>query len=243
MFNAHYRLEKNSIALAIGIVVVSSIGGLVEIAPLFTIDQTVEAAPDMRVYTPLELVGRNIYMREGCYACHSQMIRTLRDEVERYGPYSLAVESKYDHPMLWGSKRTGPDLARVGGKYSDDWHVMHLRNPRDVVPESVMPAYRWLERNELDLDAMPKHLKTLARLGVPYTPAMIENAASDAKAQASPDGDGVQGLQERYGEKTNVRSFDGNPKRLTEMDALVAYLQILGKLTDAAHRASKAQLE
>src|SRR3546814_11262207 len=121
MFGAHYKLERHSIGLAIAIIIVASIGGLVEIVPLFTIDETVEAAPDMRVYTPLELAGRNIYMREGCYACHSQMIRTLRDEVERYGPHSLAVESQYDHPMLWGSKRPGPDLARVGGQYSDDW--------------------------------------------------------------------------------------------------------------------------
>ena len=147
MFGLHYRLERKAIGLVLAIIGVASIGGIVEIAPLFTIHQTVEDAPDMRVYTPLELAGRNIYIREGCYACHSQMIRTLRDEVERYGPYSLAVESKYDHPMLWGSKRTGPDLARIGGKYSDEWHVAHLINPRDVVPESVMPSYRWLLRN------------------------------------------------------------------------------------------------
>ena len=129
MFGFHYRLERKAIGLVLAIIGVASIGGIVEIAPLFTIRQTVEDAPDMRVYTPLELAGRNIYIREGCYACHSQMIRTLRDEVERYGPYSLAVESKYDHPMLWGSKRTGPDLARIGGKYSDEWHVAHLINP------------------------------------------------------------------------------------------------------------------
>ena len=129
MFGFHYRLERNAIGFVLAIIVVASIGGIVEIAPLFTIHQTVEDAPDMRVYTPLELAGRNIYIREGCYACHSQMIRTLRDEVERYGPYSLAVESKYDHPMLWGSKRTGPDLARIGDKYSDDWQVAHLDQP------------------------------------------------------------------------------------------------------------------
>ena len=146
MFGFHYRLERKAIGFVLAIIGVASIGGIVEIAPLFTIHQTVEDAPDMRLYTPLELAGRNIYIREGCYACHSQMIRTLRDEVERYGPYSLAVESKYDHPMLWGSKRTGPDLARIGGKYSDEWHVAHLNNPRDVVPESIMPAYGWLER-------------------------------------------------------------------------------------------------
>jgi len=203
MFGTHYRLERKSVGFALGIILVASIGGLVEIAPLFTIDETVETAPDMRTYTPLELAGRNIYIREGCYACHSQMIRTLRDEVERYGPYSLAVESKYDHPMLWGSKRTGPDLARIGGKYSDQWQVAHLMNPRDV--------------------------------GVPYTDAMIAHATEDAIAQANPDGD-TAGLTERYGKATHVRTFDGNPETVTEMDALVAYLQILGQLTDAAHK-------
>src|SRR5262244_780776 len=169
MFGFQYWLERKAVLFALCIVLVASIGGLVEIAPLFTIHQTVEDAPDMRVYTPLELAGRNIYVREGCYACHSQMIRTLRDEVERYGPYSLAVESKYDHPMLWGSKRTGPDLARVGDKYSDEWHVAHLINPRDVVPESVMPAYRWLSRTTLAMDDLPMHLAAQRALGVPYT--------------------------------------------------------------------------
>ena len=169
MAEFHRKIERNAMGFVLAIVVVASIGGFVEIAPLFTIDETVESAPDMRVYTPLELAGRNIYIREGCYACHSQMIRTLRDEVERYGPYSLAVESKYDHPMLWGSKRTGPDLARVGGKYSDAWHVAHLINPRDVVPESVMPKYGWLRRNPLEIDDLGAHLTALRRVGVPYT--------------------------------------------------------------------------
>ena len=169
MAEFHRKIERNAMGFVLAIVVVASIGGFVEIAPLFTIDETVEDAPDMRVYTPLELAGRNIYIREGCYACHSQMIRTLRDEVERYGPYSLAVESKYDHPMLWGSKRTGPDLARVGGKYSDAWHVAHLINPRDVVPESVMPKYGWLQRNALEIDDLGAHLTALRRVGVPYT--------------------------------------------------------------------------
>ena len=235
MFKTHYKLERHSIGLAIAIIIVASIGGLVEIAPLFTIDETVEDAPDMRVYTPLEVAGRDIYMREGCYACHSQMIRTLQDEVERYGPYSLAVESQYDHPMLWGSKRTGPDLARVGGKYSDHWHVAHLDNPRDVVPESVMPAYPWLLRNSLKIDNLDLHLRALQRLGVPYTDEMIANAPADAYGQAVPDSDRAAGVAERYGEETNIRSFDGNPDRVSEMDALVAYLQILGRLTDAAY--------
>jgi cytochrome c oxidase cbb3-type subunit 2 len=231
----HRKIERSAIGFMLAILGVASIGGLVEIAPLFTIHETVEDAPDMRVYTPLELAGRNIYIREGCYACHSQMIRTLRDEVERYGPYSLAVESKYDHPMLWGSKRTGPDLARVGEKYSDAWQVAHLDNPRDVVPESIMPAYRWLMRNSLEAEDLSLHLKALRTVGVPYTDEMIANATADALGQAAPDSSFAAGVSERYGAATHVRDFDGDPERLTEMDALVAYLQILGQLTDAAH--------
>ena len=236
----HRKLERTAIGFVLAIVGVSAIGGMVEIAPLFTIDETVEEAPDMRVYTPLELAGRAIYMREGCYACHSQMVRTLRDEVERYGPYSLAVESSYDRPMLWGSKRTGPDLARLGGKYSDAWHVAHLVNPRDVVPQSVMPRYGWLQRDALRIDDLGRHLSAMQRLGVPYTDAMIENAGADAMGQATPESGYAAGVAERYGEATNIRVFDGEPGRLTEMDALVAYLQILGRLTDAAHAAGAA---
>jgi cytochrome c oxidase cbb3-type subunit 2 len=236
MFGFHYRLERKSVGLVLMIVAVASVGGLFEIAPLFTIHQTVEDAPNMRVYTPLELAGRNIYIREGCYACHSQMIRTLRDEVERYGHYSLAVESKYDHPMLWGSKRTGPDIARLGGKYSDEWHVVHLNNPRDVVPESVMPAYAWLSRTELRTDDLTNHLKAQRAVGVPYTDDMIANAAADAYGQASPESTQAEGVAKRYGKDTNVRPFDGKPNQLTEMDALVAYLQILGRLTDVAEK-------
>jgi cytochrome c oxidase cbb3-type subunit 2 len=236
MFGFHYRLERKAIGLVLAIIGVASIGGIVEIAPLFTIHQTVEQAPGMRVYTPLELAGRNIYIREGCYACHSQMIRTLRDEVERWGPYSLAVESKYDHPMLWGSKRTGPELARLGGKYSDEWHVAHLNNPRAVVPESIMPAYAWLSRTALRTDDLGAHLKAMRAVGVPYTDDMIANAPADAFAQAAPDSPGAEGVTKRYGAETNVRAFDGVPATLTEMDALVAYLQILGRLTDAAHK-------
>jgi cytochrome c oxidase cbb3-type subunit II len=241
MFGLHYRLERKAIGLVLAIIGVASIGGLVEIAPLFTIHQTVEAAPDMRVYTPLELAGRNIYIREGCYACHSQMIRTLRDEVERYGPYSLAVESKYDHPMLWGSKRTGPDLARIGEKYSDAWHVAHLNNPRDVVPVSIMPPYAWLGRTDLRTDDLGAHLKAMRAVGVPYTDDMIASAAADAYGQATPDAPDAEGVTARYGKATAVRAFDGMPGRLTEMDALVAYLQILGRLTDAAHKTMAAK--
>jgi cytochrome c oxidase cbb3-type subunit 2 len=243
MADFHRKLERSAIGFVLAIIGVSAIGGFVEIAPLFTIDETVETAPDMRVYTPLELAGRNIYTREGCYACHSQMIRTLRDEVERYGPYSLAVESQYDHPMLWGSKRTGPDLARVGGKYSDAWHVAHLVNPRDVVPESVMPRYGWLQRNALRTDDLGRHLAAQRTLGVPYTEDMVANAVTDAAGQADPDGDDAAGVKQRYGEATNIRAFDGNPDNLTELDALVAYLQILGKLTDAAHRQTASSKE
>ena len=241
LFKAHYNLEKNSIALVVGIILAASVGGLVEIAPLFTIDETVETLDDMRVYTPLELAGRNIYIREGCYACHSQMIRTLRDEVERYGPYSLAAESQYDHPMLWGSKRTGPDIARLGGKYSDDWHVAHLINPRAVVPSSIMPAYPWLATATLAVGDLGAHLTAQRRLGVPYTDAMIANAARDAAAQANPDGD-TAGVTERYGEATTLRQFSGTP-RLTEMDALVAYLQVLGQLTQAPYAADAARVQ
>lgn len=239
----HRKIERSAIGFVLAIVVVSSIGGFVEIAPLFTINETVEDAPDMRVYTPLELAGRNIYIREGCYACHSQMIRTLRDEVERYGPYSLAVESKYDHPMLWGSKRTGPDLARIGGKYSDAWHVAHLINPRDVVPESVMPKFGWLQRNALRVEDLGNHLRAIRRVGVPYTDEMIENATEDASGQANPDGSFAAGVMERYGAATQVRTFDGDPSTITEMDALVAYLQIVGRLTDAAKKQEAAQVE
>jgi cytochrome c oxidase cbb3-type subunit 2 len=240
MFGLHYWLERKSILFALCIVGVASIGGLVEIAPLFTIHQTVEDAPDMRVYTPLELAGRNIYVREGCYACHSQMIRTLRDEVERYGHYSLAVESKYDHPMLWGSKRTGPDLARVGGKYSDEWQVAHLNNPRQLVPESVMPNYARLGRTRLRVDDLGEHLRAMRAVGVPYTDDMIAYANADAYGQSAPDSPLAEGVTKRYGEATNVRAFDGNPGELTEMDALVAYLQVLGHLTDAAAKSAMA---
>ena len=232
IFRSMYRLERYSLGLAAAIVIAGGIGGAVEIAPLFTIDETVEDAPDMRLYTPLEQVGRDIYLREGCYTCHSQMIRTLRDEVDRWGPYSLAVESKYDHPMLWGSKRTGPDLARVGGKYSDAWHFAHLYYPRDVSPDSVMPAYRWLSRRQAELDDLPVRLATLRTVGVPYTDEQIENAVQDARGQVNPDGDHAEGLIERYGEATNVRNFDGQGGGPTEMDAMIAYLQVLGQLID-----------
>lgn len=243
MFGLHYRLERSAMGLVAFIIIVASIGGFVEIAPLFTIDETVEKAEDMRVYTPLEVAGRNIYIREGCYACHSQMIRTLRDEVDRYGPYSLAVESQYDHPHLWGSKRTGPDLARLGNKYSDEWHVAHLYNPRDLVPSSKMPAYRWLMRDQLRIDDLGDHLKALRAVGVPYTDEQIAHASRDAYGQANPDSSEASGVAERYGDATNIRAFDGNQGPLTDMDALVAYLQVLGNLTDVAHTSPQNEVE
>lgn len=235
MLKLHYNLERVSIGLVVAIIGVASIGGIVEIAPLFTIDETVEVPDDMRPHTPLELAGREIYMREGCYACHSQMIRRLADERDRYGTYSLSAESAYDHPMLWGSKRTGPDLARIGGKYSDAWHVAHLVYPRAVVPSSIMPAYPWLATTRLDFSTLDGNLTTLARLGVPYSDEMIANAVRDAQAQARPDSAAADEVVARYGEEIALRAFDGDPGRVTEMDALVAYLQSLGTLTRAAH--------
>jgi cytochrome c oxidase cbb3-type subunit 2 len=229
MFN-HGKIERSALLLLVLILITVSIGGLVEIVPLYTIESTIEPVKGVRPYSPLELAGRNIYIREGCYVCHSQMIRPFRDEVERYGHYSLAAESMYDHPFQWGSKRTGPDLARVGGKYSDDWHVAHLVNPRDVVPESVMPPYAFMAGRPLGYDDIAAHLHTNLTVGVPYTDAMIEAAAADLRAQADPDGD-HEGLLERY-PKAAVGDLDGDPRRLTEMDAIVAYLQILGRMVD-----------
>ncbi len=236
----HEVLEKNSILLLIAILVVVSIGGLVQIVPLYYLKSTIEDVKGMRPYTPLELAGRNIYIREGCYVCHSQMIRSLRDEVERYGHYSLAAESKYDHPFQWGSKRTGPDLARVGNKYSDDWHRQHLIDPRSVVPQSIMPGYPFL-MTELDYSNIADHLRTNAALGVPYTPEMIKNAKADLETQVNPDSDAVEDFQKRY-PKAQVRNFDGDPTRITEMDALIAYLQMLGTLVDFKAYDEKANL-
>jgi cytochrome c oxidase cbb3-type subunit 2 len=225
----HKRIERNVTILAVLAFVTVAIGGIVEIAPLFWIDSTIERVEGVRPYTPLELTGRNIYVREGCYSCHSQMIRPFRDETERYGHYSLAAESMYDHPFQWGSKRTGPDLARVGGRYSDEWHVQHLRDPRAVVPESIMPGYAFLSERELRGD-MRAHLQAQAGVGVPYDTASIAAANDDLRNQATPDADHRQ-LFARY-PRSQARDFDGDPSRLTEMDALVAYLQMLGTLVD-----------
>ena len=225
----HGRFERRAIRFALAILIVISAGGLVEIAPLFALENTVEKVAGMRSYTPLELAGRGVYIREGCYVCHSQQIRPFRDEVERYGPYSLAAESMYDHPFQWGSKRTGPDLARLGARYSDDWHVRHLINPRDVVPASIMPPYGFLAATPLPTERIERLMRTHRTVGVPYTEEQLANARADLLAQANPEADGA-GLAGRY-PKSQQRNFDGRPG-LTEMDALVAYLQMLGTLAE-----------
>jgi cytochrome c oxidase cbb3-type subunit 2 len=230
LYRLHSKAEQRGLFLSVCILATVSIGGIVEIAPLFSIESTIERVQGVRPYSPLEQVGRNIYIREGCYTCHSQMIRPFRDEVERYGHYSLAAESMYDHPFQWGSKRTGPDLARIGGKYSNQWQVAHLVNPRDVVPESVMPTYAFLLEKDLNTTDIAQHLEALRAVRVPYTDEQIQQARADLVAQASVDGD-HEAVQTRY-PKAAVGDFDGQPNRLTEMDALVAYLQILGRMVD-----------
>jgi cytochrome c oxidase cbb3-type subunit 2 len=241
LWQKHWILEKNSILLLIGILTVIAIGGLVEVVPLFYLKSTIETVDGMRPYTPLELAGRNIYVSEGCYLCHSQMIRALRDEVERYGHYSLAAESMYDHPFQWGSKRNGPDLARVGGKYSDDWHRGHLRDPRAVVAGSIMPAYPWLFSTDLDYSHIAEDMKVQALLGVPYSDDMIAHAQDDVRTQATADAPDADALMRRYS-KAQVRNFGGEPGRVTEADALIAYLQMLGTLVDFKLYDNKANI-
>ena len=231
MFAKHKIFETNSIFLTIGILIVVAIGGAVEIAPLFYLESTIEKVQGVPPPTPLELAGRNIYIREGCYNCHSQMVRPLRDEQERYGHYSLAAESMYDHPFQWGSKRTGPDLARVGGRYSNEWHVLHMADPRAVVPESVMPGYPFLAERALDVRDMAGHLRANRAVGVPYTDEMIDSALADLRAQVSPGSEAAEALLRRY-PKAVVADFDGNRGVVTELDAVVAYLQMLGTLVD-----------
>ena len=230
ILDRHKVLEKNATLLLVASFAVVTVGGIVEIAPLFYLENTIEDVEGMRPYSPLELAGRDIYIREGCYVCHSQMIRPMRDEVERYGHYSLAAESMYDHPFQWGSKRTGPDLARVGGRYSDEWHVDHFSDPQSVVPESVMPKYAFLEKKVIDGKYIGDIMAANALVGVPYTEDMLANAQADFAAEADPDSD-YDGLLERYGDKVNVRNFDGKPD-VSEMEALVAYMQMLGTLVD-----------
>ena len=225
----HGVIERNLVLMGVLTLITVSIGGLVQIVPLFAVETTIERVAGVRPYTPLEQMGRDIYVREGCYLCHSQMIRPFRDELERYGHYSLAAESMYDHPFQWGSKRTGPDLARVGGRYSDDWHAGHLRSPRALVPASVMPPYAFLDR-PLDYTDIEDRLRALRAVGVPYSDEMVANARADLEAQARPDADAAA-FQGRYA-RARQGAFDGDAARITEMDALVAYLQMLGTLVD-----------
>jgi len=247
----HESIETNSGLLIILTLVAISIGGLVEIVPLHYIDSTIEDVKDpqtglemVRPYSPLELRGRDIYLREGCYTCHSQMIRPFRDEDLRYGHYSLAAESKYDHPFQWGSKRTGPDLARVGGKYSNAWHAQHLMAPRSVVPESIMPNYPWLAKTELDYSDVGDRMIALKKVGVPYTLTKDEYEGwTDDKGQKHP------GTVARFGDKVasvldinraednllaqaKAGNYDGDPSSISELDALIAYLQVLGTMVD-----------
>ncbi len=234
---SHRTIERNVTLLGLLALITVSIGGIVEIAPLFWVDSTIEKVEGVRPYTPLELAGRNIYIREGCYVCHSQMVRPFKDEVERYGHYSLAAESMYDHPFQWGSKRTGPDLARVGGRYSDEWHREHLKDPRSVVPESIMPGYAFLAEKPLKAGDMRAHLQAMRGVGVPYSDADIAKANDDLTLQATADAD-ASDLQARF-PKSQARDFDGNPAMVSEMDALIAYLQMLGTLVD--FKAAEAQ--
>jgi cytochrome c oxidase cbb3-type subunit 2 len=239
-FAWHGTLERNITLLGVFAFIAVLFGGIIEIAPLFWIDNTIEKVKGVRPYTPLEQAGRDIYIREGCYLCHSQMIRPFRDETERYGHYSLAAESMYDHPFQWGSERTGPDLARVGGKYSDAWHVQHLTAPRSVVPESIMPNYAFLAKNELKVPDIQAEIKTLSLTGVPYTKDDLAKAVADLKAQADPNADSAD-LIKRY-PKAQARDFDGDPKKLSEMDALIAYLQVLGTMVDTESAAAQEHL-
>ncbi len=239
----HETIERNATLLLIFSFLVVTIGGLVQIVPLFYLQNTIEKVEGMRPYTPLELAGRNVYIREGCYVCHSQMIRPFRDEVERYGHYSLAAESQFDHPFQWGSKRSGPDLARVGNKYSDDWQREHLIAPRNVVPESVMPNYGFLMNKEVKVEGFGKHLAALNLtvnngLGAMYTEDQVASAEADLKAQAT--GTDADAMLARY-PKSMARDYDGQPDKITEMDALIAYLQMLGTLVD--FQTFKAELE
>ncbi|MBF9035298.1 cytochrome-c oxidase, cbb3-type subunit II [Rhodobacterales bacterium HKCCE2091] len=226
--NRHAILERSATLLLVAAFLVVTIGGIIEIVPLFYLQNTIEEVEGVRPYSPLELTGREIYIREGCYVCHSQMVRPMRDEVERYGHYSLAAESMYDHPFQWGSKRTGPDLARVGGRYSDAWHVDHLIDPQSVVPTSIMPNYDFLLRRRIDGEHIEDLLATQRFVGVPYDDDMLEMAQADLAAQADPFGD--TGVLDRY-PGAQQRNFDGQPE-LTEMDALIAYLQVLGTMVD-----------
>lgn len=229
----HGKIEKNLFYLIVLIIIVTSIGGIVQIFPLFKKEIAIEKVSGMRPHTPLELAGFEIYKSEGCYGCHSQQVRYLRDEVERYGHYSLAAESMYDHPFQWGSKRTGPDLARVGGKYSDDWHIEHLHNPRGLVPESIMPAYPWLMHDALDIARIEPTMQALAVVGVPYSAEDLANWQDDLRVQLAMEEDPakVESFQKRY-PGAFIRKFNNRSDEITKMDAIVGYLQSLGNRVD-----------
>jgi cytochrome c oxidase cbb3-type subunit 2 len=239
-WDKHKIFEKNSIVLVFGILVMIAIGGLVEVIPLFYLKSTIETVQGVRPYTPLELAGRDIYVREGCYTCHSQMVRALKDEVERYGHYSLAAESMYDKPFQWGSKRNGPDLARIGGKYSDDWHRAHLAAPRSVVPGSIMPNYAFLSKTDLVSTHIDEHMALQKFEGVPYTKEQIDNAQADIRAQLNADDPGAAKFKERW--PTAQPRTVGQPGRITEADAVIAYLQVLGTMVDFKIYDEKANL-
>lgn len=229
----HESIEINSGLLIILTLMVISIGGLVEIVPLFHIDDTVEDVDGVRPYTPLELRGRDIYVQEGCYTCHSQMIRPFRDEMLRYGHYSLAAESQYDHPFQWGSKRTGPDLARVGGKYSNEWQTQHLVHPQSLVPESIMPSYPWLLNTKLDYSQIEGRMIALKRAGVPYSQSQEEYDANVEKfGKKVADELHISNAKQVLEDQAAAEDWDGKPGQITEMDALVAYLQVLGTMVD-----------
>jgi len=229
----HETIETNAGWLILLTLLAIGIGGLVEIVPLYMIDSTVEKVDGIRPYTPLEQRGRDIYIREGCYLCHSQMIRPFRDEMMRYGHYSLAAESQYDHPFQWGSKRTGPDLARVGHKYSNEWHVQHLTNPRSVVPESIMPNYPWLKKTKLDISDIGDRMRSLKLVGVPYSVTKAEYDANVKKfGKDTANMLDINHAEENLIAQAEKNNYDGNPNDITEMDALVAYLQVLGTMVD-----------
>jgi cytochrome c oxidase cbb3-type subunit 2 len=235
MFIKHETIEKNAVLLMVLTVLTISVGGIVEVVPLFTIETTVEKVEGVRPYSPLEQAGRDVYVREGCYTCHSQQIRALKDEVERYGHFSLAAESMYDRPFQWGSKRNGPDLARVGGKYSNDWHYAHMANPQAMVPESLMPRYAFLSSREVDVAKVTRALRANRALGNPYSDEQMESIAADLAAQADPQAD-PEALQKRYPKAVQA---NGNGRAVTEMDALVAYLQVLGTMVDFTNPANE----
>jgi cytochrome c oxidase cbb3-type subunit 2 len=229
----HEKVETNLGLMLILVILVISVGGLVQIVPLFFMKHTTEAVEGLKPYNALELTGRDIYIRESCNACHSQMIRPFRDEDLRYGHYSLAAESKYDHPFQWGSKRTGPDLARVGGKYSNAWHVQHLIAPRSVVPESIMPNYPWLLEQELAYADIANRMRALKKVGVPYSQTEEEYAANVERfGEKVADTLNINNAEALLLKQAADGNFDGNPDKLTEMDALVAYMQVLGTMVD-----------